>query len=242
MKEKSPAFQFYAKDFLTDEAVIRMSLKARGAYITLLSHAWLEGGIPSDIRVLSKMCGESIAAIWPQIESVFQPDGNGRLVNRRLEVERIKQAEWTEKCRRAGVKSGHSRRTTVELPLNVSSTNPELPHELNGNSSSSSSSSTPVSPPTPTFPEPDPLPGFSNFWEGFVLVKSVNEEDRLAACREWIVQDLEPISTEVCEAVRQAILDGWDTAKRNGEDKFIPTPVNWLKKMPWTRRRMALVG
>jgi hypothetical protein len=33
---KSPAFQFYPKDFLTDENVRVMSLQERGAYITLL--------------------------------------------------------------------------------------------------------------------------------------------------------------------------------------------------------------
>jgi hypothetical protein len=54
-KEKSPAFQFYPKDFLTDERVQLMSHTERGIYVTLLCLCWLEGSLPADVNQLAKL-------------------------------------------------------------------------------------------------------------------------------------------------------------------------------------------
>ena len=55
-ENKSPAFQFYARDFLADINVQLMNMEQRGMYITLLSYAWLEVGIPNDMRKLNLLC------------------------------------------------------------------------------------------------------------------------------------------------------------------------------------------
>jgi hypothetical protein len=55
MAERAPSFQFYPKDFLTDERVRLMSYAERGIYITLLCHCWLEGSLPSDAKLLTKL-------------------------------------------------------------------------------------------------------------------------------------------------------------------------------------------
>jgi len=47
-KGKAPAFQFYAADWLADEAVSVMSLEEEGAYIRALCYCWREGSIPAD--------------------------------------------------------------------------------------------------------------------------------------------------------------------------------------------------
>ena len=47
-KNKRPAFQFYAGDFLSDYDVVCMNMSQRGIYITLLAHSWLEAGIPNN--------------------------------------------------------------------------------------------------------------------------------------------------------------------------------------------------
>ena len=50
MPNKSPAFQFYPADFLSDSKVILMSNEEVGCYIKLICHGWLEGSIPSNIE------------------------------------------------------------------------------------------------------------------------------------------------------------------------------------------------
>ena len=56
-ENKSPAFQFYARDFLADMKVQLMSMEQRGMYITLLSYAWIENGIPNDPRSFVETSG-----------------------------------------------------------------------------------------------------------------------------------------------------------------------------------------
>ena len=66
--EKSPAFQFYPKDFLTDSHVVAMTLAERGAYITLLCLCWLDRSLPVEMGALARLCGVSSAAftrLWP---------------------------------------------------------------------------------------------------------------------------------------------------------------------------------
>lgn len=100
--EKSPAFQFYAKDFLSDGYVRMMTLEQVGAYILLLSHQWLEGGLPIELEHLAKLCNTDFEAmknrIWPGIHKRFEVDrssGVSKLINKRLEREREKQKNYS---------------------------------------------------------------------------------------------------------------------------------------------------
>lgn len=109
---RSPAFQFYPKDFLTDENVDVMTLEQRGAYITLLSKCWIEGSLPMDQTKLKAMCNHpsNWNSIWESLTPCFIENGQGRLINPRLEKERKKQEEWRTKSRRGGILSGKARR------------------------------------------------------------------------------------------------------------------------------------
>ena len=102
---KSPAFQFYASDFLSDENVVLMSNQEVGCYIKLLCFNWKQGSIPNDIDKLSRLCGESkeiMDAIWENIKSCFKENSSGRLVNPRIERERVKQKRFSENRKKAG--------------------------------------------------------------------------------------------------------------------------------------------
>lgn len=126
MAEKSPAFQFYPKDFLTDDAVLAMTNEQIGAYVLLLCHAWLTPeGISTAQSSLARMChcttSRFTRCIWPFIEQCFSVNDAGRLVNRRLEAERVKQQEFRAAASRAGKLSAAQR------ALNGRSTN--LPTE-----------------------------------------------------------------------------------------------------------------
>src|SRR6185369_16029849 len=109
--EKSPAFQFYPKDFLTDGHVVGMTLAERGAYITLLCLCWTEGSLPSDIGALARRCHVSVAAftrLWPALEPCFSGSGesDGRLVQPRIERERQKQETYRAMKAAAGKLGG----------------------------------------------------------------------------------------------------------------------------------------
>lgn len=133
---KAPAFQFYARDFLTDERVLMMPLEAQGAYVRLLCHQWLEGSIPGDLRRLARLCQVdegTMSAIWDEVGPCFDSEGD-RLFNARLREQRQEREEWVEKCRRGGKASGESRRAKG------SSTTPEQPLQVNGNTAPTTAS------------------------------------------------------------------------------------------------------
>ena len=137
MKPKSPAFQFYPGDWLSDENVVLMSNAARGLYITLLCHCWLEGSIPADLDKLSKISNEKrkkFEKIWREVESCFSKNGDtGRYVNNRLERERTKQEYYRKERSESGKLGANKRWLSHSSPI-------KQPLAKNSSSSSSSSS------------------------------------------------------------------------------------------------------
>ena len=96
---KSPAFQLYPADFLSDENVMLMNNQELGCYCRLLFHCWIEGSIPNDISKLAKLCNERISTmkkIWEVIKVCFfeKEYEKNRLFNSRLENERDKQIKF----------------------------------------------------------------------------------------------------------------------------------------------------
>ena len=123
---KSPAFQFYPKDYISDEVVMCMSNEERGVYMHMLCMDWLNNGIPSDKQTLCRMFGCSEQVLNTCLTK-FQQNGNSdeRLFNKRLLVEREKQSDNRAKKRLAGIASAQARkakrvtgRTGVEQVLN----------------------------------------------------------------------------------------------------------------------------
>jgi len=108
---KSPAFQFYPKDFLSDINVSAMNMEERGIYITLLSYCWLEGWLPNASTKLKRICGNpsNWKESWENVRPCFY-ENNGKLYHKRLQKEREKQEKWREKSRLGGQISGEVRR------------------------------------------------------------------------------------------------------------------------------------
>jgi uncharacterized protein YdaU (DUF1376 family) len=118
---KSPAFQFYPKDFLSDENVRMMSMAERGVYITLLSLCWIEGSLPSDVERLALLVGVPVTAfrkLWPALAPCFRANEQrpDRLVHQRLEKEREKQAEFKRRQSDKGKAGMASRWRAEALP------------------------------------------------------------------------------------------------------------------------------
>jgi|21_taG_2_1085346.scaffolds.fasta_scaffold08163_1 uncharacterized protein YdaU (DUF1376 family) len=136
---KSPAFQFYPGDFLSDSKVMLMSNAAVGCYIKLLCHCWNDGSISTKIEDIAKLCGEhadAMAMLWESIETCFKthPKDDTKLIHPRLDKERKKQKENRKRRVSAGKKGAKAR---WESDGNAT----DLPMAKNGLSSSSSSSS-----------------------------------------------------------------------------------------------------
>jgi uncharacterized protein YdaU (DUF1376 family) len=105
---KSPAFQFYPKDFLSDANVLAMSLTELGAYWKLTCICWNEGSLPADVKSLARLLGipaGHASRLWQAIAPCFK-ERDGRLTHPRLEGERKKQAEFRQRQADNGRKGG----------------------------------------------------------------------------------------------------------------------------------------
>jgi uncharacterized protein YdaU (DUF1376 family) len=111
--DKAPAFQFYPKDFLSDEDQAVMSCEQAGAYIRLICHAWNEGSIPDDAMKCARLAGSEPkrfqAHVWPSVRVCFMATEDGRLVHGRLEKEREKQQIFSDRQRVKGVAGAAAR-------------------------------------------------------------------------------------------------------------------------------------
>lgn len=104
-KEKSPAYQWYPKDILTDKRVLCMSNETENMYRRLLDHAWLENGLDNNLSLLAafaKLPGqvEKFKEHWKEIKKCFVFDGK-KWRSPRQEKERKKQKKFSDKQRKA---------------------------------------------------------------------------------------------------------------------------------------------
>jgi uncharacterized protein YdaU (DUF1376 family) len=164
-----PAFQFYASDFLSDDAVSLMTHEQIGAYVLLLCHAWQRpDGLPSSLEALARLARYAPRRfqkrIWPALLPKFHTNATGNLENPRLERVRSEQNEYRERGRRGGTRSAERRREQraaakasehaseheserpSEQPINGRA-NAQQAGQLKGNTPSPSPS--PVLPPNP---------------------------------------------------------------------------------------------
>jgi len=94
-KGRAPAFQFYADDFLA--GTMTMTNEERGAYISLLCLQWSKGFVTElDIQ---RMCHGMPTHCQGICQSKFEAGDDGHYRNKRLEKERTKQKERSEKQR-----------------------------------------------------------------------------------------------------------------------------------------------
>ena len=150
-KQKAPAFQLYARDWLSDLAVTLMPLAAQGAYIRLLCHQWLDGSIPDDMRSLAALCGTSedgMAELWPCLKPCFEQIEDGALANPRLAELRRDDDVWrkgkSEDGKRGAAKRWAKAKAEKEAENNDGPANSPAIAELKPSNSSSSSSSSSV--------------------------------------------------------------------------------------------------
>lgn len=140
---KSPAFSFYAKEWLA--ATLSWALDARGAYATLLAYQWDAGSVPGgDMAALGRVLGVSTPKarlVWAVVASKFERGDDGLWRNVRLEQERQKQTARSAALKANGARGGRppNQRVNQNETNRFSETEPN--ENLNKSLTSSSSSS-----------------------------------------------------------------------------------------------------
>ena len=108
-RQKPPAFQFYAKDWLT--GTTEMTADARGVYIDLLATSWDRGPLPTDPTLLARLARVSPATFrraWRQMADKWDATEAG-YVNARLETHRRELEAFRARCSDRGAKGAESR-------------------------------------------------------------------------------------------------------------------------------------
>jgi len=113
--QKSPAFSFYAKDFVTGTST--MSLQEVGAYIRLLAYQWDVGSVPTDPSDRARILGCAKAQereLWKKVSKKFVLR-NDVYLNERLEEERQKQTDRRQRLSDNGKLGGRPQKANEKL-------------------------------------------------------------------------------------------------------------------------------
>jgi hypothetical protein len=110
----SPSYQWYPRQYFTDEKVLFMSLEERGAYRELLDRCHIEGSIPDDpakLAVMLRIDAEHAARIWEHVRQCFEPvpGAPGRMQNAHMLRIREKAEEWRSKRSEQASKAANAR-------------------------------------------------------------------------------------------------------------------------------------
>jgi uncharacterized protein YdaU (DUF1376 family) len=118
----APYFSFWAKDWLTGEGTRLMTPEQKGAFIDLLSHAWLSSSepctLPSDEPSLAKLSGlgRRWAKVGAAVLAQFEPTESGRLRNAKLYDVWVEMEERHGRRVAAGAKGGKAKAERVAKP------------------------------------------------------------------------------------------------------------------------------
>lgn len=156
--EKSPAFQFYPKDVLSDGNAMAMPAEAFGIYMRLLCFDWVDDGLSDHDGKLMRLGGfnpfdlsgeerdeEHYETIWQWVRGQFidHPTKPGYITNSRLLKERANQEERRRKNKEnADKRWGNSADATASPSHKVRIYEEDAKRCPSSSSSSSTSSST----------------------------------------------------------------------------------------------------
>lgn len=121
---KAPAFQLYAADFYMD--TVGWSATEVGAYFRLLLHEWVNGSIPDNLMMMSRIAGvdhKTMGKFWSMsVGKKFIQNAEGEWENSRLEETRIEQLSYLEKLAKSGRIGGlHTQEQRRKEPSKASS-------------------------------------------------------------------------------------------------------------------------
>jgi uncharacterized protein YdaU (DUF1376 family) len=219
---KSPSFQLYASDFLTD--TLHLTNEEVGAYLRLLLYEWINGGIPLErAHTVVYATPEDFTRIWPQISPKFRADRDGILTNSRLELERNKQSNYREKQRLNVLKRWGKKGKKGVIPRNYQPT-------YQNDTLHTSVDNTPQPPVRDggdrTLKALERERDFERFWAAYP--RKVGEVE---ARRAW--QRLSPTPEQFIQIIKALATQRRDPQWQRDGGRFIPHPSTWLNGKRW---------
>jgi uncharacterized protein YdaU (DUF1376 family) len=236
-KGRAPAFQFYADDFLA--GTMTMTNEERGAYISLLCLQWSKGFVTElDIQ---RMCLGMPTHCQSICQSKFEAGDDGHYRNKRLEKERAKQKERSEK-----------QREIANLRWNKDAN--ALPTHCRGDADDNAKSV-----PKVCFPSPSPIIHIQtpkSPWEvahGIELPDSFRTQNCLDAVKLWLQYKSEKRESykktgltaaltkwsreftpaEFPSIVEHSIASGWKGIYRPQSNSGVTQPTTGRKEIDW---------
>ncbi len=225
---KSPAFQYYPKDFLTDSNVLAMSLTEIGAYWKLISICWIDDTLPTSTAALARLVGvphAHFSRLWPALAPCFK-EKSGRLIHPRLERERAAQAAYRAKQSGNGKLGGRPKKHNPEKPTASSGLS-----QIEANESSSSASSTATAKRTALEEQSSSSPALvvESDWQAFIAAYPAQGRT-LSRLASGMFFDARASGVSL-----EAMLAALDNHKRSEQWTLgkIPNLTKWLEERRW---------
>ena len=232
MGKKSPAFQFYPKDWLSSLNVLMMTPAEEGAYIRLLCYCWDSGdcSIPDDdaaLAVMSRLGEGWFKGGSTAVRKCFvpHPHNPGFLTNERMLSERQNQAEWSKKSSAGGKKSAAQRaekKATSQGGSRVVQPTPNRPVQPNVNSATASASPS---------AKGVSLPGYSGEFEELWRAYPRRDGSKAEAFKSY--QQAIQKGTDhgrIIEGVRELSAHA---DRERVEQRHLPHATTWLNQRRW---------
>ena len=109
--EKSPAFQFYVRDWRSSRRVQVMSFALRGMYLEMLIEQWDKGAAPASAEACALSLGGSTGEwtrAWSALSACFTPrKRDGLLVNAKLEAVRRSKLQFVKSQQKKALTKWH---------------------------------------------------------------------------------------------------------------------------------------
>lgn len=261
-REPSPAFQFYARDWLGDPDQVALTCEQAGAYIRMLAWAWLKVGLPNDPARIARVVGTTEEVVRVVLDAHFELRGDV-WVNPRQERVRAEQMARRDAGERGGQASverrrerygsaqpkpipKHSRSKTRSLPEAGFEAPPEANPEASPNPASASSSasasasafassSAPASASTPPIvpPRGDISAENSADLSGFDAFWSAYPRKTAKGAARKAWAVLNP-SPDLQTRILEAVSQHRSCRQWLSEGgRFIPHPATWLNQKRW---------
>jgi uncharacterized protein YdaU (DUF1376 family) len=205
----------YVADYLADTS--HLGAAESGAYLHLIMHYWLKGGLPKDPIQLAKIARMSLKQFnraIPIIAPFFNPDWTHDRIDQELE----KVREISEK--RRGAVSQRRDRSNTNVSTNVEQLNTHSHSHTHSDINNTNKPTAKLNRTNKVNKAITPTAEFIFFWSLYP-----NKVKKVEALRAW------DNATKTHEP--QTIIDGLNNFIFSDDPKFIPHPSTWLNQQRW---------
>lgn len=123
-----PYFPMYAANIIASRPYKLMSLSERGLWITIALECWVNGGVPSNFKEMSKILGFSegeLKNFFSNYQTSFFHIENGQYISKELEDYRQGYLEKREKQRLGGLKGAENKKAKQKASQEAVASQPE---------------------------------------------------------------------------------------------------------------------